>query len=127
MAGLTACTPPAQRICTPGTGAPLLLADLYFGRAIAGRTDLTDAEWTQFLDDTITANLPSGYTTMDAAGGWMNPKTRKTIREATKLLVVAVPDTPDSLAAIDRIRRAYQVRFNQQSVGLTVEHACGAF
>jgi hypothetical protein len=38
-----------------------------------------------------------------------------------------LPTAPDSLAAVNRIRTEYQVRFRQQLVGMTVEQACGSF
>jgi hypothetical protein len=100
---------------------------LFLGEAIPGRSDLTDDEWQAFLDDTVTANLPNGYTVFDAGGAWMNPMTGKTIRENTKVLVVALPDVPDSLAAVSRIRTEYQARFHQQLVGMTVQQACATF
>jgi hypothetical protein len=34
---------------------------------------------------------------------------------------------PESLAAINRIRTAYQIQFHQQLVGMTVGYACGTF
>jgi hypothetical protein len=57
----------------------------------------------------------------------MNPKTQRTIRETTKVLQVALPDTPDSLAAITRIRTAYQTQFQQQLVGMTTHVVCASF
>ncbi len=105
----------------------MVVFSLYFGRSIPARRDLTEQEWQAFLDDTVTANLPNGYTVFDAAGAWMNPMTRKTIREASKVIVVAMPDVPDSLAAINRIRTAYQLEFQQQLVGMTAAPACGSF
>ena len=100
---------------------------LFFGKAIPGRADVTDREWRDFLDATVTANLPNGYTVHEGYGAWMNPVTHKTIREATTILTVALPDTPDSLAAVGRVRTDYQVRFHQQLVGMTVSPACGTF
>jgi hypothetical protein len=126
-AGLAACAGPAAPSCAPGMGSPVLVFSLFFGKSIPGRADLTNAEWQQFLDDTVTANLPNGYTAVDASGAWMNPTTRKTSKEASKLLIVALPVTPLSLAAVNRIRNEYQARFQQQLVGMTVEQACGSF
>ena len=80
-----------------------------------------------FLDRTITANLPNGYTILDASGGWMNPVTHKTVKEPTKVLLVALPDVPDSLTAVNRIRTAYQIDFHQQLVGMTIQSGCGTF
>jgi uncharacterized protein DUF3574 len=108
-------------------GPPALVFSLFFGKSIPGRGDLTDAEWGQFLDDTVTANLPNGYTVVDANGAWMNPMTHSTIKEGSKLLMVALPVAPGSLASVNRIRTEYQVRFRQQLVGMTVEQACGSF
>ncbi len=105
----------------------MLMFDLFFGRAIAGRSDLTEGEWQDFLDDVVTVNLPNGYTVVDASGAWMNPITHKTITEPSRVILVAMPETPDSLAAINRIRTAYQIRFDQQLVGMTVARACGSF
>ena len=75
------------------------LFTLYLGEAIPGRDDLTDKEWQSFLDGTVTVNLPNGYTVLDGFGAWMNPATHKTSREATKVVVVALPDAPESLAS----------------------------
>lgn len=127
IASLSACAGPERPFCAPGLGPPVVLFSLFFGKAIPGRGDLTDKEWQSFLDDTVTANLPNGYTILDANGAWMNPITHKTIKEGTKVLFVALPEVPDSLAAINRIRNEYQIRFRQQLVGMTAEHACGAF
>ena len=55
------------------------------------------------------------------------PGDRQTVHEATKILIVALPDTKDSLAAVNRIRTAYQTDFRQLLVGMTVEQACAAF
>ncbi len=127
LTSLGACAGPVQPRCTPGGGGPVALFTLYLGKTIPGRTDLTEQEWKAFLDSTVTVNLPNGYTVSDANGAWMNPITRKTIREATKVLVAALPEGPDSVAAVNRIRQDYQIKFHQQLVGMTVEQACAAF
>lgn len=101
--------------------------DLFFGRSIPGRGSLTDKEWDEFLDKVVTPNLPNGYTVLNATGAWMNPATHKTIHETTKLLRVALPDSPDSLAAVNRIRTAYQLQFHQQLVGMAVQLGCATF
>jgi hypothetical protein len=126
LAGCTA--PPGISVrCEPTLGHPMLVYDLFFGRAIPGRPDLTEAEWQTFQNQVITPNLPNGYTLFDANGAWMNPVTRKTIQETTKVLIAALPDDPGSLVAINRIRSAYQAQFHQQLVGMTVQPGCGAF
>lgn len=127
---MSGCAPSGGSIagrCGPTLGPPVLVFTLFFGKSIPGRGELTDKEWQAFLDKVITANLPNGYTVVDATGAWMNPITSKTIHEGTKMLVVALPDTPDSLAPIGRIRNAYQEQFRQQRVGMTISAGCGSF
>jgi hypothetical protein len=127
IVSLGACAVPNHQLCAPAMGAPMTVFTLYLGTAIPGRRDLTEKEWQSFLDDIVTADLPNGYTILDASGAWMNPITRKTIKEATKVLIAALPNTPDNLVAINRIRTDYQIKFHQQLVGMTVEQACGTF
>jgi len=105
----------------------MALFSLFFGRSIPARGEVTERQWAEFLDRVITPNLPNGYTVHDATGAWMNPATQRTIRESTKVLIVALPDVPDSMMAISRIRNAYQVQFRQHRVGMTVRQACGSF
>src|SRR3954447_1378860 len=80
--------PPGGPRCTTALGPPVLVFNLFFGRTVPGRGDLSDAEWHDFLNRVVTPNLPNGYTVLDANGAWMNPITKKTIQERTKLLLV---------------------------------------
>lgn len=114
---LTGCVDQTVRpVCSPGYGPPVTVFTLFFGKAIAGRDDLTDKEWLDFLDTVVTANLPNGYTVLDASGAWMNPVTHKTIKEPTKVLLVALPEDPASLAAVNRIRTHYQLNSGSSSL-----------
>ena len=100
---------------------------LYFGRSVAGRPEVSDQEWRAFRDQVITPALPNGYTVLDGQGAWMNPRSRATIYEATKILVVALPDVPGGLSVVNRIRSAWQHRFHQYVVGMTVQTGRGSF
>ncbi len=120
---LLACTtPPAA--CP---GSRMTLYTLYFGESVPGRGLVTDAEWQGFLAASVTPNLPGGYTVWDARGAWLNPRTRTTISEPTKVLAAALPPGYAGQAAIDRVRTAYRSAFQQQSVGMTTESVCGDF
>jgi hypothetical protein len=105
----------------------MLVFQLFFGRSIQGRAEVSDRAWDDFLDQVVTPNLPNGYTVFDASGAWLNPSTRHTIHERTKVLLAALPDAASSAAAIARVRNAYQVQFHQTLVGMTVAPACGSF
>ena len=100
---------------------------LYFGRGVTGRGPVSEPEWRDFRDRVITPALPDGYTILDGQGAWLNPRSRVTIAEATKILVVAMPDKPASLDTVDRVRSAWQHRFHQYVVGMTVQAGCGSF
>jgi hypothetical protein len=127
VAGLSECAGPDPPVCAPGAGKKMAVFTLYLGEAIRGRPDLTEPEWRSFLDRAVTPAVPDGYTVLDGSGAWRNRATGATAQEATKILVVALPDTPDSLAAVNRIRAAYQTEFRQILVGMTVEQACATF
>ena len=100
---------------------------LYFGRAVTGRAEVSEKEWREFRDQIVTPALPAGYTVQDGTGAWINPKARSTISESTKILTAALPDSADSLGFINRVRGAYQKRFHQYVVGMTVQSGCGSF
>lgn len=127
VACLGGCAGADPLACAPGTGKPAALFTLYFGEAIRGRPNLSEPEWQSFLDRVVTPAVPDGYTVLDGSGAWRNPATGTTAREATKILIVALPDTPGSLAAINRVRTAYQAEFRQVLVGMTVARTCAAF
>ncbi len=121
---LTACGAPR---CPPGAGQVMRIYDLYFGRSVSGRAEVSEKEWRDFRDRVITPSLPNGYTVLDGRGAWLNPRSRATISESTKILEVAMPDAPESLDAINRVRGAWRHRFHQYAVGMTVQTGCGSF
>jgi hypothetical protein len=121
---LAACGAPR---CQPGAGQPMRVYDLYFGRSVATRVEVSEKEWRDFRDEIVTPALPNGYTVLDGQGAWMNPRSRATIAEATKILTVALPDDPATLGVINTIRSSWQQRFHQYVVGMTVTSGCGSF
>jgi hypothetical protein len=125
---LMGCTmPQAAPRCERTIGVPMRVFKLYFGRSIEGGGEVSDAAWENFRDQVISPNLPQGYTLLDATGAWSNAKTRATVTEKTKILIVATPDTTASTAAIKRVRSAYAQEFKQESVGVTSYLVCGSF
>lgn len=92
-----------------------------------GRSNVTDQQWTDFSAQVVTPNLPAGFTAFDADGQWMNPATSTISHERTKVVLVAVPDTPVTRTAIARIKDEYRQWFHQISVGTAIYPVCGAF
>jgi Protein of unknown function (DUF3574) len=113
--------------CPVPTERPVLVAELFFGRAIRGRAPLSDAEWTEFAAHTITPNFPDGFTVLDGAGQWRNPRTGQIVREPTKILLVAAKHTSEVVPRLSAVIDAYEAEFHQQSVGIITRKACAAF
>jgi len=105
----------------------MLIAELFFGRAIRDRAPLSDAEWAAFAAQTITPNFPDGFTTFDGEGQWRNPQTGHIAHDPTKILLVATRRTPDLAHRLVTVIEAYKSRFHQQSVGLITRNACTMF
>ena len=120
------CTAPMPA-CLLESQRPMLLIDLYFGRDIAGRAPVTDAEWAAFAAHEITPRFPDGFTVLDAQGQWFNPATRRVGKEATKLVRVAVSPGRAVAARVAVIVAAYRGQFRQEAVGVTSHEACGVF
>jgi len=105
----------------------MLVAELFFGRNIKGRKALTDLEWSKFAADTITPNLPDGFTVFDGYGQWRNPQTGHIAHDPTKILLVAAKRSPDLADRLSAVIDAYKARFEQQSVGIITRDSCAAF
>ena len=111
--------------CALGT-KPMLAAELFFGRNEGGAFGVTDRDWAGFVGDTLGRRFP-GFTVTDAAGQWRDDHAQTIESERTKLVIVALDDTPASLDAIAAVIAGYKLRFHQQAVGLLLDRRCGDF
>jgi Protein of unknown function (DUF3574) len=118
---------PAPYSCLLPAEQRMLVAELFFGRAINGRAPLSDAEWARFAAQTITPNFPDGFTVFDGEGQWRNPLTGRIAGERTKILLIATPRTPDLARRLTIVIDAYKTEFHQQRVGLITRDSCAAF
>jgi hypothetical protein len=128
LGGLAACAASDSPVaCLLPGQTSMIVAELFFGRAIPGRAPLTDDEWRAFSDQVISPAFPDGFTSYDGEGQWRDPQTGAVTRERTKILLVAAPPSP---ALPDKLRGViddYRRRFDQKSVGLITRMACGTF
>jgi hypothetical protein len=120
-------TADAQLIECRGAHKPQHVAELIFGRSIAGRAGVSDEQWTLFVDNEITPRFPDGLTVFEAAGQWWDKTSRKIIREPSKIVLIVLPGNPEDHARLNEIAEAYKRSFGQQSVGVIVRPACVAF
>jgi len=130
LAGCAAAPSPgadASAACQPPGAHRMLQADLLFGRDIAGRAPVTDAERAAFLADIVTPRFPDGFTVWDTHGQWRDRATGRIVREASFVIRIVADDTADTYARLAAIRHAYRERFRQESVGITLVPACASF
>lgn len=113
--------------CPLASQKPMIEAQLFFGRDIAGRAPVSDAQWTDFVAAVLARDFPDGFTVSDGNGEWRDPKSRKVVREQTKIVTIAASRSPDFAKKLQDVTDAYRARFHQQSVGLATYDVCAAF
>ena len=127
---LTSCVGPPTATpfaCLLSSEQRMLVAELFFRCQIEGRAPLSDAEWTGFAAQIVTANFPDGFTVFDGEGEWRNPRTGRIGHEQTKILLVAANPAPDLARRLSAVIDAYKARFRQQSVGVVTGYSCAMF
>ena len=105
----------------------MVVAELFFGRGIKGRSPLSEAEWAEFAAQTIAPNFPDGFTVFDGEGQWRNPRTGQMAGSRSKILLAAVKPEPDLAQRLSAVVEAYKMRFHQESVGIITRESCAAF
>ena len=94
----------------------LIAADLFFGRNIPGGGQVSEKQFAEFVDSTITPRFPDGLTIFDADGQFRQSPTDPIIEEPSKVVTIVFEDTQDNENALDEIIEFYIEEFNQQSV-----------
>jgi Protein of unknown function (DUF3574) len=109
------CAANPNKVPTTTTAASGWLIDrLYFGTAISGGGEVSEADWKAFLGDTVTPRFPDGLTTWRASGQWRTDK--GIVSEGSFILELAHASNEASARAIQEIRAEYKRRFKQESV-----------
>lgn len=126
-AALLLSAPAAAQSCSFAGQKPMLVVQLFFGQDIAGRGQISPAQWNLFSRRVLTPHFPDGFTVYDARGQWRDTQTMKIGRERAKVVVIAVDASKDVRADVEAVTRIYKKRFHQQSVGVVSTPGCGAF
>ncbi len=114
----------AAQICREPAKAMARL-ELFFG-AGPPRHPISGRAFSRFLASEVTQRFPQGLTLFDGYGQWLSPQGLVTKEHAKILLIYYEPDQ-DSEAKIEAIRKAYRVRFKQQSVLRADSASCVSF
>lgn len=104
---------------------PMLRAELFFGRTIGDRFGVTDRLWQIYVDRELTPRFPEGFTVIDGRGQWREDDA--VMREASKIVIMVMPDSADARTRIATAMNAYIKQFRQKSVGLVTQTVCAAF
>ena len=115
LAGCAAAPPPS--LCSPAeTRAGCAVAtQLFFGLSRPDGGIVSDAEWRDFLADTVTPRFPAGFTILAGEGQWRAEGGTAIMRESSRILLIVHPAGADD-AAIAALIDAYKARFRQDSV-----------
>jgi hypothetical protein len=106
---------------------PMMEVELMFGRNIGGKLGVTDKLWALFLAREVTPRFPDGLTVFDTAGQWSDARTKKVVREPSKIVRIIVPADTQASENIEAIASAYKKQFRQDSVGVLTRPACVSF
>lgn len=113
------CVKPFDKVSQPDSGdnracsGGSIRSELYFGLQKPDGASVTEAEWQDFLDKSITSRFPDGLTVFDACGQYKDQK-GKIIREKTKVLVIVHKDGKDG--DLNKICQEYMKAFSQELV-----------
>ncbi len=88
-------------------------SELYLGMAKPDGTLVTEDEWKNFLEKSVTSRFPDGLTVVDAYGQYKNDK-GEIVKEKTKILII-VHKRPDA-SDLKKVVEDYKKTFNQECV-----------
>jgi hypothetical protein len=111
--------------CGSTRPSSLVLERLYFGRS-SPHGEVTPQAFQQFVDDVVTPLFPDGLTQYEAKGQWKG-RNGDVVREASVVIDIVCPDTPDSHSSIGKIVAEYRKRFEQESVLVIESHPAVSF
>ncbi|MEV6572524.1 DUF3574 domain-containing protein [Streptomyces sp. NPDC051577] len=110
-------------------GEPYQETRLYFGsERPGGREPVGEGEFTRFLDREITPAFPEGLT-VHHGHGQRRGQDGRIVHETSYEVVLLYPEkeAQERGARVERIRRAYEHRFLQDSVGRSDDKVNAAF
>lgn len=110
-------------------GKPYQETRLYFGTERSdGRDPVGEREFMRFLDREITPAFPEGLTVHDGYGRW-RAQDGKSVRETSYEVVLLYPrkEADERSTRIERIRRAYEDQYRQDSVGRSDDEVTAEF
>ncbi len=100
--------------------------ELYFGTGKKDGSEVSEAEWREFLDTVVTPRFPDGLTVLSGYGQWHTDE-GKPDRENARVVVIWYERSQQGEDKIEAIRDAYRRRFEQESVMRVDGTSCVSF
>lgn len=111
--------------CRSGAST-LARLELLFGTGKKDGSEVTDAEWRDFLDAVVTPRFPDGLTVLSGYGQWHTDEGNLD-RESLRVIVIWYERSKQGEEKIEAIRQAYRQRFDQDSVMRVDGVSCVSF
>jgi Protein of unknown function (DUF3574) len=110
----------APKATCPAGQAQVRTAQLFVGSKAA---PVSEAEVRRFVDREVTPRFPEGVTIVDGGRQWTGDENRL-LREAAKVVLIALPAKNEGLHRVEAVRNAYRVQFRQVPVLVVPPPAC---
>jgi hypothetical protein len=124
LVSLSACASLPKAGCG-GHERPAVADKLYFGSA-GPHGQVTEAQWSRFLQSAITPRFPQGLTVLAATGQWLG-NDGVPVSEMTHVLQIVHPSSDADETRVTQIIAAYRSQFEQESVLRVKVNACASF
>ena len=100
--------------CTP----KFYKSSIYFGLDIPNGEIVSEKDWENFVEKTVTPRFSAGLSIYEVTGKWRDSESGETISEKSKNIVLFYPRKEKKKAnrGIEEIRETYKKEFNQQSI-----------
>src|SRR5262245_51811718 len=108
---LVSCTTSRQLSCHNGE-SPLTLDTLYFGTA-SPAGPVTETQWKAFLEKTVSAEFPKGYTVLQGDGAWRG-ESGELEQEKSYVLQLVHENNADAERGVTRVISEYKQQFKQE-------------
>ncbi|ODT85390.1 DUF3574 domain-containing protein [Phenylobacterium sp. SCN 70-31] len=82
-----------------------------------------EADLQRFVDDEVRPRFPDGVTVVRGGGQWTGTEDRL-MREARKVVLIALPSRGDPTAEVEAVRTAYKARFRQEAAVVLPPPTC---
>ncbi|WP_114194836.1 DUF3574 domain-containing protein [Edaphovirga cremea] len=132
---LAGCVVPAKQTVSVEKPAPIIecakgdvmtQTTLYFGLSRPSGSNISQREWSGFVDAEVTPLFQDGLSVFDAKGQWMG-KNGKIARESSKALMIIHAPGQASDESIESVRTRYKQVFDQEAVMRVDVPVCVSF